>query len=398
MDEAPEREDFQVKIAYFDCTSGISGDMLLSALVDLGFDLEKEARKLNLPACRIEIKRVKRQGIAGVKVNVISTKEECHRNLARVYKIIDSSRLDGDIKRRSREVFMKLAKAESKVHGIPVRKAEFHELGRIDTIVDIAGTLAGIKKLGIDKIIASKLNLGSGTVKCEHGIFPVPAPATAELVKGVPVYSDGTKAELVTPTGAALVTRLADGFGDMPEMCVEKVGSGAGSRELARPNIFRIFMGEYSLPHEDTEDSADVIESNIDDMNPQYYDFIIRRLLEEGALDAFIANIHMKKNRPGVRLSVISKPEKTSHLTDIIFRETTTFGVRICRTRREKLSREMRTVRTKYGDVPVKVGRLGGEVVTVSPEYEACRKLAEQRGVPLKKIYEEAKSNRFRGR
>jgi uncharacterized protein (TIGR00299 family) protein len=378
-----------MKIAYFDCFSGISGDMILGALVDLGFDLKKELSKLKLPSCRIEIKRVKRQGIAGTKVNVISLKKEkTHKGLAQIYRIIDAGSLDKDIKQRSKDIFAKLAKAESKVHGVSVKEARFHELGNIDSVIDITGTLLGLKKLGIEKVFASKLRLGSGFVKCEHGIFPVPAPATVELVKSIPVYSDGTNSELVTPTGAALITALAEEFGDIPQMSIERVGYGAGFAELKHPNLLRVFLGECELPVAGSADFADVIEANIDDMNPEYYDFIIRKLLKEGALDVFIANIQMKKNRPGVKLSVISKPEKTQHFTDIIFRETTTFGVRVYRTKREKLLTEKRIVKTKYGNVTVKIGRLGGKIITVSPEYEDCRRLAEQKGVPLKTVYE----------
>lgn len=380
-----------MKIAYFDCFSGISGDMVLGALVDLGFDLEKEIKKLNLSSFRIEIKRVKKQGIAGVKVNIISLREEYNGGIAQVFKIIERSRLDEDVKQKSKDIFAKLAKAESKVHGVSAKKAHFHELGNIDTIVDIVGVVSGIKNLGIEKIFASGLNLGSGFVKCEHGIFPVPAPATAELVKSLPVYSDGTDAELVTPTGAALISALAEGFGDMPKMNIERTGYGAGFKELKHPNLLRVFLGECDMSFEGSTDFADVIESNIDDMNPEYYDFIIQKLLGEGALDVFIENIQMKKNRPAVKLSVISKPEKTRRLTDIIFRETTTFGVRVYRTKREKLLTEIKTVRTKYGNVPVKIGKLGKKIITVSPEYEDCKRLAERKGIPIKDIYEAAK-------
>lgn len=382
-----------MKIAYFDCFSGISGDMILGALVELGFDLEKEAKKLRLTPYKIEIKKVKKQGITGRKVNITSlAKEEHHRTLGQIYGIIEKSGLDKDVKEKSKEVFLRLAKAESKVHGVPFDKARFHELGSVDSIVDITMAVSGVKKLGIEKIFASKLNLGSGFVKCAHGTFPVPAPATAELLKGIPVYSDGVDSELVTPTGAALISELAGSFGDMPLMDVKSIGYGAGYAELRHPNLLRVFLGESCLPLAESSDLADVIESNIDDINPEYYDHIIRKLLEEGALDVYITNIQMKKNRPGVKLSVISKPEKTKCLTDIIFRETSTFGVRIYRTRREKLHTEQRAVRTRYGTVNVRIGSSLGRVITVSPEYEDCRKIAEKKRIPIKKVYEEAKT------
>jgi pyridinium-3,5-bisthiocarboxylic acid mononucleotide nickel chelatase len=383
----------KIKIAYFDCFSGISGDMILGALVDLGFDLKKELAGAKLPPCKLDIRKINKRGIAGVKVDILGLGEEKHhRGLAELCEIIDRSALDKDIKSKSRDIFTKLARVESAVHGVSLKKAHFHELGSIDTIVDVAGALLGIKKLGIKKIFSSRLNVGSGFVKCRHGILPVPAPATAALLKGIPVYSDGSEAELVTPTGAAIITTLAEGFGPIPQMTVDKIGYGSGSRDLEHPNLLRVFTGEYEQLPEETADLADVIETNIDDMNPEYYDFIIRRLLREGALDAYITNILMKKNRPGVKLSVIAGPEKTQRLIDAIFQETTTFGVRIYRTRRKKLSREERTVRTKYGSVRVKIGKLEGEIVTVSPEYEDCRKLAEKKNLPLKKIYEEAKA------
>ena len=382
-----------MKIAYFDCSSGISGDMTLGALAGLGYDVKKELKKLNLKNFRIEVKKVRKNGLAAVKVNVILLKGKKHHygGLKNVLKVIERSRFSAEIKKESAEAFRKLAKAEAKVHGIPVSRTHFHELGDTDTIVDVVGAIAGIHALGIKKVYMSAVNAGSGSVKCAHGILPVPSPAAAELLKGIPVYTDDSGKERTTPTGALLASCVSDGFGEMPVMNISGTGCGAGYAETVRPNILRVFLGEADIPPGGESDYADVIEANIDDINPEYYDFIIQKLLDRGALDVFITNIQMKKNRPGVKLTVISVPSKTRGLTDIVFRETTTFGVRIYRTVREKLAVEKKNVRTKYGMVSVKIGRLDGEVRTASPEYEDCRKIAARRGIPLKVIYEEAR-------
>ncbi|MFH1126664.1 MAG: nickel pincer cofactor biosynthesis protein LarC [archaeon] len=382
-----------MKVAYFDCFSGISGDMILGALVDLGVDvdyLKGELMKLDVGGYEISWEKVEKAHVFGTKVDVAVREKHAHRGLSDVNKLIDESRLDADVKVSAKKIFLRLAEAEGRVHNIDADKVHFHEVGAIDSIIDIVGAVVGIRKLGIGRIYCSSLNVGSGSVKCAHGVMPVPAPATAELIKGVPVYSSGVVGELVTPTGAAVITTLADCFGGMPKMRVDKVGYGAGDADFLHPNMLRVFLGEADGGYD--ADVTDVIETNIDDMSPEYYGHVTERLMTSGALDVFLTNIMMKNNRPAIRLSVISMPESTERLVDIIFSETTTFGVRIYETRRRKLSVEKKDVKTKYGAVSVKVGRANGVVKVVSPEYRDCKKVADEYGVPLRDVYDLVKA------
>ena len=367
--------------------------MVLGALIDLGLDrdyLKKELDKLDISGYEIQVKKVGKNSISGTKVDIIAKEKQAHRCLNDINKIIDKSALDSDVKESCKNIFLKLGRAESKVHGIDIQKVHFHEVGALDTILDIAGIVIGLKKLNIKKVFSSRLHIGSGFVKCAHGTIPVPAPATAELIKGIPVYSTGVSGELVTPTGAAVITHLTTDFGKMPHMRVDKVGYGAGKSEMEHPNLLRIFMGE--LVSEYDTDTVNVIETNIDDMNPEYYSHLIEKLLAQGALDAFIANIQMKNSRPAIKVSVISTPENTDKLAEIIFNETTTFGVRIFEAERKKLFAEKKQVKTKYGAVSVKMGSTNRGIKTISPEYRDCKKLADENNVPLKEIYDLAKS------
>jgi len=380
-------------IAYFDCFSGISGDMALGALVDAGVPLEvlhSELAKLGLPGYTLSAEQVKRSGLAATKVHVVlEEREQPARRLADIRDIINRSTLSPAVKQKSLGIFERLAEAEAKVHGTTAEAVHFHEVGAVDAIVDIVGSVIGLEHLGIGEIIASPVNVGSGSVHTAHGRLPVPTPATAELLKGIPLYSSSIAFELPTPTGAAIISTLADSFGPLPQLVVRRIACGAGNKDFpGQPNVLRLFVGE-SAPAYD-EDRAVLIETNIDDMNPQIYDHLIDRLLQAGALDAYLAPLVMKKGRPGILLSVLSAKENADALLDIIFRETTSIGVRFQEVGRKKLSRELQDVRTPYGVVRVKVSRRGDEVLTVTPEYEDCRRIARERQVPLKTVMEEA--------
>lgn len=385
-----------MKIAYFDCFSGISGDMVLGALVDLGVDiadLGKELDKLGISGYDLSAKKVGKNHICGTKVDIVVREGHKHRGLKDINVIIDKSALDHDIKDLSKKIFLRLAEAESRVHNTDIEKIHFHEVGALDAIIDIVGIAIGLKKINVDKIYCSKLHVGSGFVRCSHGVMPVPAPATMELLKGVPVYSTDAKGELVTPTGAAVITSITADFGGMPQMRVDEVGYGAGISDFEHPNVLRIVIGERMEDYDN--DVTDVIEANIDDMNPEYYGHLIEKLLECGALDAYLTNIMMKKGRPAIQLSVICAPQNTDRLSEMIFRETTTFGVRIYEARRKKLFVEKKDVVTKYGTIGVKIGKSKSGIVTVSPEYRDCKKIADENNVALKDVYDLARKRYY---
>ncbi|MBI2652244.1 nickel pincer cofactor biosynthesis protein LarC [Candidatus Woesearchaeota archaeon] len=378
-----------MKTAYFDCFSGISGDMIIGALIDLGLDfnyLKKELKRLNLKGYKIEAKKIIKNGIGAVKFDVIAkNKHDKERNLKEINEIINNSRLDNEAKNTLKKIFHKIATAEAKVHNKPISKIHFHEIGAIDTIIDVAGAVIGIKKLGIEKIYCSKLNVGSGFVEFSHGRFPVPAPATAEILKNIPIYHNNLEAELVTPTGAAIITALSNYFGEMPAMKVQKIGYGAGTKDLEQPNVLRIFFGEESKIENET---INIVETNIDNMNPEIFTYVVDKLMENGALDVYLTNIIMKKGRPAIKLTVLAETKDIDRLCDIIFDETTTLGVRIYPATRKKLEREIKNIKTKYGNVKVKISKLNGEIKNIMPEYEDCVKIAKENKIPLKKVYD----------
>ena len=385
-----------MEIAYFDCFSGISGDMILGSLIDLGLDIEylkNEFKKINLSGYEINAEKIKKRDISCIKVNITVKDKQKHRSLKEINALIDKSELNPEVKKKSKDIFLKLAKAESKVHNIDIDKIHFHEIGAIDSILDIIGAVIGLDKLNLKKIYCSTIPVGRGFVKSAHGKLPIPAPATSELLKGIPTYSTKVEGELVTPTGAAIITSLTNNFGEMPLIQIEKIGYGAGKSDFDHPNLLRIFVGE-SLENYDT-DVVNVIEVNIDDMNPEYYEVVFEKLLKNGALDVYLTNIQMKKNRPGIKLSIITPLEITNQLTDIIFNETTTFGIRIYKTHRKKLFVEKVKVKTKYGEITIKIGKTKDEIKLISPEYEDCKKLAQENNVSLKEIYELAKLSYF---
>ena len=377
-----------MKTAYFDCFSGISGDMIIGALIDLGLNvdfLKKELGKLNLKGYKIESKNIVKNGISSTKFDLIEEhKHHGERNLKEINKIIDNSKLDNESKNTIKKIFQKIAVAEAKIHKKPIDKIHFHEIGAIDTIIDVAGAVIGLKKLGIERIYCSKLNVGTGFVEFSHGKFPAPAPATAEILKGVPIYHNNIESELVTPTGAAIITAFAEKFGEMPEMKVEKIGYGAGTKDLEQPNVLRVFYGELDKMENET---ISIIEANIDNMNPEIYPYVIDKLMENGALDAYLTNIIMKKGRPAIKLTVLAEIKDTDKLCKIIFDETTTLGVRIFAAEKRKLDREIKTIKTKYGTVRVKISKSNNQIQNVMPEYEDCARIAKKYKIPLKKVH-----------
>jgi len=383
-----------MKIAYFDCFSGISGNMILGALLDAGLELstlEEALSGLRVSGYRIVVRKVRKRHIAGTLVEVEIEEKGAERHLGDVLEIIEQSDLPDDVKESCKAIFTRLAEAEARVHGAGVDDIHFHEVGALDAIVDVVGSVAGLRLLGVERIYASPVHVGHGTVECAHGLLPVPAPATLELLRGVPIYGRDVEAELVTPTGAAILTTLAQGFGAAPPMRVERVGYGAGSRDLPLPNLLRVSIGSTAEGIEEyEEDIVTLIETNIDDMNPQLYEHVMGRLFAVGALDVFLTPIQMKRGRPGIQFSVLVREEHVAAVLDILFTETTTIGVRTCQMRRWKLARERVVVETRYGPVRVKIARRGRAVLNIAPEYRDCQRIASDRGVPLKEVYQAA--------
>jgi len=381
-------------IAYFDCFSGISGDMTLGAIVDAGISMESlraELSRLNLAGYELTAEKVMRSGIAATKVHVISDREDQKpRHLSDILEIIDRSSLKASIKEKSSRIFTRLADAEAKIHLTERNSIHFHEVGALDSIVDIVGAAIGLELLGITEVRSSAVNVGSGTVQTSHGLLPIPAPATAEMLKGIPVYQSATQFELATPTGAAIISTLGTSFGLLPSMRVDRVAYGAGEKDFAgKPNVLRLILGQPATPYE--EDSSLLIETNIDDSNPQLYDYIIEKIMGQGAQDAYLTPIIMKKGRPAILLSALTDRSKSDAVLDTIFRETTSIGVRIQEVGRKKLNREMKEVETPYGRIRVKISRRGDEILSATPEYDDCRRIAEEKHIPLKVVMEEAR-------
>lgn len=383
--------------AYLDCFSGVSGDMLLGALADAGAPadgLSGVVEKLGLGNVALRFERVQRAHVGAtralVEVRAPQGGHHHHRSLSAIVAMIEKADLSPRTRADAVRVFRRLGEIEARVHDIPLEKVHFHEVGAEDSIVDIVATCAGLEMLGVERITCSPLDVGSGSVTTEHGRLPVPAPATAQLLVGAPVFSSGVEAELVTPTGAALVTTLATAFGPMPMMNLQRTGCGAGSRELPdRPNILRLFLGEVTADQVAPQ-IVSVLEANVDDMNPQIAGFMAEKALEQGALDVFFTPVQMKKGRPGLLLTVLAAPADAERLSRLLFEETSTIGVRSYRAERHTLERHYVPVDTVYGPVRVKVASQNGEVLNFSPEYEDCRRLAEEKQVPLKRVLEQA--------
>jgi len=381
-----------IRSAYFDCFSGISGDMVLGALVDAGADLraiEAELRKLGLEGWNISAEKVQRRGIFATHVKVETTEGHHHRGLSIILKRIENAHLGPRAAARATKIFTRLAEAEAHVHQMPVEQVHFHEVGAVDSIVDIVGTAIGFEMLGIDEFACSAMDVGGGQVKTAHGLLPVPAPATAQLLRGVPTYSSGIQRELVTPTGAAIATTLSTRYAEMPAMTLRAVGYGAGSADNAeKANVLRLLIGENAVSEagESWGAPVTVIETNVDDMSPQIYGYFAEKALAAGALDVFSTPAQMKKNRPGLLITILCEQGHVSRLIDLVFRETTTIGVRTREARRKTLDRETVAVATPFGEVRMKVSHMNGSVLNATPEYEDCQRIAAERGVPLKQV------------
>ena len=372
-----------MKICYLDAFSGISGDMTVGALIDAGIaanDVIDALRGLNIEA-DFRIEKTWRRGVAASKFHVYAKETKSHRHLHHILDLIERSSLSKRAKQNASAVFCRLGEAEARVHGVPIEKVHFHEVGAIDSIADIAGAAIAFDLLGVDEIHCSAINTGSGTVKTEHGILPVPAPATAALLEGKPIYARGPAMELTTPTGAAIVATLAKSFGPAPAMHLKSIGYGAGDRDLTeQPNVLRVLTGESSRASEST--LVSVIEANIDDSSPQILGYTLERLMEAGALDASLSPIQMKKNRPGSLLRVVARPEDQERLAQIIFAETSTLGLRIQSAERRVEERSIVEVETAFGKIKIKVSGHG----TFAPEYEDCRAIAQVTGTPLREV------------
>ena len=387
------------RIVYWDCSAGVAGDMVLGALIDAGLPIDAlrgALGQLMLPGWRLEASRVRRAGVGATKFTVEgphhadaaagrASGEPHGRNVAEICGLVDASALSPGAKQRTRGLFMRLAEVEASIHQVPIERVHLHEVGALDSIVDIAGAVFGLEWLGAERMVVSPLNVGSGFVATAHGRLPVPAPATAALLTGVPVYSSGTEAELVTPTGALLASAYADAFGPLPAMKVEHVGSGAGDRDIPlTPNVFRLFVGEAALGA--AGDRILMLECEIDDMNPQVFGPVMERLYAAGALEVYYTAIQMKKGRPGTLLTVLARPADREALAAIVFRETTSIGLRYQEVDRLCLDREVITIETPLGGVRFKVARLGRDAVNAAPEFEDCARLAGEHAVPIKEV------------
>ena len=411
-----------MKIAYFDCFSGISGDMTLGALVDAGVPpdvLTTALARLKLDAeFSLRFEKAVKHGITGTRAIVEvhpahtdtpHTYEHTHghhhhdhgpsRHLSDIFKLLDDSGLDAEVRDTAKRVFDRLAEAEAKVHNTTKANVHLHEVSGIDSIVDIVGSVIGLAHLEVDAVYASPLSLGRGFVRCAHGLMPVPVPGTMELLQGIPIQQTDIPKELVTPTGAALITTLSQEFGVMPQMRLDRVGYGAGTRDLEqRPNLLRLCLGEKTsdsisqTTHHAETDSVDIIETNVDDMSPEITGYVTTQLFANGALDVFLTPIFMKKGRPATQITVLCPTAQRDALIKLLLTETTTFGVRLSSADRIKLRREFVKVDTQWGAIQAKCGYLNGTLIKTIPEYEDCKRLAEQHNIPLRQIYTEALS------
>ncbi len=411
-----------MKVLYFDCFSGASGDMVVGALIDAGVPIDEIRRSLgslSIDQDAVSVERVTRAGISATKFCVrgeeilgdthehvrdhahdhdghshdrdhdhgaVAGHPDGHRTLGEIYELIDRSLLSASGKERAKSLFARLGDVEGAIHGTSSDNVHLHEVGALDSIVDIVGAVYALEAVGAERIVSSALNVGSGTIRSAHGLYPVPAPATLQLLQGVPIYSGPQRAEMVTPTGALLITGYASEYGPMPPMRVSRIGYGAGARDFREtPNVLRVMIGESDATA--PSHGVVVIEAEIDDMNPQIFGVVMDQLLAEGALDVFYTPIQMKKNRPGTLLSIIAVPASRDRLTATIFRETTTIGVRYREMTRECLDRETKVVTTAFGPVRFKVARRNGEILNASPEFDDCVRLAGQHGRPVKDVH-----------
>ncbi|MBC7898572.1 MAG: nickel pincer cofactor biosynthesis protein LarC [Saprospiraceae bacterium] len=385
-----------MRTLYFDCFAGASGNMILGALSAIGMD-ETEFRRqiglLGISNYEIEFTKVDRSGISSIHADISVPSEQVHRHLADIEKIINDSALSDKVKQNSTAIFKRLAEAEAKVHGIDLEAVHFHEVGAMDAIIDVVGACIGFDMLGIEKFVCSKIHVGSGFVNMVHGKFPVPPPAVTELLRDILIYSTEIDGELITPTGAAIISTVCDSYGQIPEMSVKQSGYGAGTRTYEKfPNVLRLMIGETkgsfgievnTDPKPKTE-ALTLLETNIDDLSPQILGFVMERAFELGALDCWFTSIQMKKNRPATMLSILCTSEKRKIFTELIYSETTTLGIRVRPVERESLEREVIEVITEYGPVDVKIARIGAKIVNAMPEYEQVKKIAKENGVSFR--------------
>lgn len=391
-----------MKIAYFDCFSGISGDMTLGAFVDAGLDinfLKDQLALLQLDGYEVTAEKVKRAGITGTKVHVsIFSKdshipEKCyshshssHRTFSDIQRIIERSKLNHDIKNNGIKIFHRLAAVEAKVHNTSIEEIHFHEVGAIDSIIDIVGSVIAVKHLGIQKIYFSPVPTGHGYTKCDHGIFPIPAPATAELLKDQVLKPVDVENEITTPTGAAIITTLGEGLRTFPEMRIMQIGYGAGSYDNPSiPNLLRIFIGEKNTNA--TSDEMWIVETNLDNISGELLGYTMDKLFEAGAVDVYFTPIQMKKGRPGVIISAIVSEASLPFIELTLFNQTTTFGIRKYKIARTILTREHKEVESRFGKIRIKIGKFNNDIKSLSPEYEDCKRIAEEKGIPLKQVY-----------
>jgi len=389
-----------MKVAYFDCPTGVAGDMILGALVDAGLPFEAlrdELAKLHLPGYTLARREVMKGAFRATKVEVhvhdhdrAWSRQHPHRDLPSILGIIGAGDLAVSVKEAASRIFTRLAEAEGRVHGMPPERVQFHDVGAVDAIVDVTGSCIGLHRLGIDAVHCSALPIGGGMVGGSHGLMPVPAPGTAELLKGFPVVDTGVKRELVTPTGAAILTTLAAAAGTMPPMTVTSVGYGAGTMELEIPNVLRVFVGEAT--DASTLETILQVETTVDDMSPQLYEPLMERLFEAGALDVYLTPVLMKKSRPGVVVTALCAPGAVNALTQACFEESTTIGVRWTTYQRRRLPREMLTLQTSLGALTYKVSRLGGRVMTVTPEFDEVKRIAREKGLAVREALEQARA------
>jgi uncharacterized protein (TIGR00299 family) protein len=405
-----------MRTLHFDCFAGASGDMILGALVAVGVDrnrLREELARLNVHNYEIDFSMVDRSGISATRAQVRTGDEHAHRYLSDILKIIYESGLSDSVKERAARIFSRLAEAEARVHNVSVERIHFHEVGALDAIIDVVGTCLGFELLGIERFTSSALHVGSGTVEMAHGRFPVPPPAVAELLKDAPIYSTDIVGELVTPTGAAIISTVCESYGSLPKMRIEGAGYGAGARQYQNfPNVLRLMLGESAVKSEkgvrtqdkkvaramnesfafaDGDENLLMIETNIDDMSSQLFGYLMEQAFAQGAFDCYFTPVQMKKNRPGTLVSILCRPEDKEQLIALLFSETTTLGVRSFEVRRRALARETVRVETLYGAVDVKVARASdGCVIKIMPEYDQCRALAQRANVALRVVEEEA--------
>ena len=384
------------RLLYLDCFSGISGDMAVGALCDLGVEpakLEEELRKLSLGETSFDFARQSRQGISGVKFSVHENGHRHGRSYEQIRKLLGQSALSDFVRQRALAIFERIALAEAKIHGVALETVGFHEVGAVDSIADIVGACVALEELGQPRVIVSPLREGRGWIDCAHGRFPLPAPATLEILRGVTLQQVDEPWESITPTGAAIAREFAESFGAMPRMEIERVGYGIGTRELKeRPNVLRAVLGQTPVPSSaDFEtDTVLEIETNLDDFSPELTGAALERLLALGALDVTLTPVQMKKNRPGVQLSVLCEPALEVKIVSVLLRETSAFGVRRSEKQRYKLERRFEKVTTQFGEITIKLGLLAGEVIQVAPEFESCRAASERTGQPLRVIYQAA--------